>query len=211
MQTRRGFTIVEMVVTMAIMAILLTLTVVSLNQSQVNARNAKRKADAQAIARGLEVRYKQGNPRATQTPTDGSKSMTATGQYPGINEWYHVAGFAKDSTWNPIQIAGGYLTEEYSGTSSSNFSPPTSNSGSKFNIFCTYTGCTDPSTGTWFTEGNATNLADAMKPNNDNYVYEPIGSDGTPCSNADCVRFNLYYHLEGDPATTYQVIKSDHQ
>ena len=198
MQTRRGFTIVEMVVTMAIMAILLTLTVVSLNQSQVNARNAKRKADAQAIARGLEVRYKQGNPRATE-PT----GMTNPGQYPGINEWFHVQGFDKSSEgWNPGAISGGYRTDEYAGTSESNFNPPTTGSG--FNIICVWTGCTQPA-------GNVSQITAAMGANNDNYVYEPVDNNGNPCSNSGCRSFNLYYHLEGDPATTYQVIKSDHQ
>lgn len=199
MQTRRGFTIVEMVVTLAIMAILLTLTVVSLDQSQVNARNAKRRADTQAIARGLEVRYKQGNPRASE-----SSGMTNPGQYPGINEWSHVQGVDMGATWTPTIVSGGYQTDEYNGTTSSNFSPPTSGSGSVFKIICTGAGCTQPA-------GNITQITTAMGSNNDNYVYEPVDSSGNPCSGSGCVAFNLYYHLEGDPAATYQVINSEHK
>ena len=197
MQTRRGFTIVEMVVTMSIMAILLTLTMVLLNTSQVNARNAKRKADVQAIARGLEIRYKQGNTRATQ-----SGGMTNPGQYPGVNEWYHAEGWEKDSTWSPTQISGGYRNDEYPGTNSSNFAPPTS--GSWYNVVQCSGTCPSP--------GDPAALASAMGSGNDNYVYEPVGSDGLAgCSNSGCVAFNLYYHLEGDPAATYQVIKSEHK
>jgi prepilin-type N-terminal cleavage/methylation domain-containing protein len=199
MQTRRGFTIVEMVVTLAIMAILLTLTVVSLQASQVNARNAKREADVEAIARGLEVRYKQGNPRATE-----STGMTNSGQYPGINEWFHVQGFDKGATWNPTIVNGGYRIDEYAGTTESNFKPPTSDSGSGFNIICVWTGCTQPA-------GNISQITAAMGSNNDNYVYEPVDTSGNPCSNSGCVSFNLYYHREGDPATTYQVVKSEHR
>ena len=199
MQKRRGFTIVEMVVTLTIMAILLTLTVVMLSNSQVNARNAKRKADVEAISRGLEVRYKQGNPRATE-----SSGMTKPGQYPGINEWFHVEGWDKGAGWSPTVISGGYRADEYPGTSTSNFAPPTSDKGSGFNIICVASSCTAPA-------GNATMIANAMGANNDNYVYEPVDSSGNPCSNGGCVAFNLYYHLEGDPATTYQIVKSSHR
>ena len=50
MRKPRGFTIVELVVVMTIMAILLTLGVVCLNASQLNARNMKRDTDLDAIA-----------------------------------------------------------------------------------------------------------------------------------------------------------------
>lgn len=198
MQTRRGFTIVEMVVTLAIMAILLTLTVVNLNSSQVNARNAKRASDVAAIARGLEIRYKQGNPRATE-----SSGMTNPGQYPGVNEWFHAEGWDKGASWTPNVISGGYRRDEYPGTNTSNFNPPTSNNGSWYNVIACGGGCNP---------GDPTQLASAMGSTNDNYVYEPIGSDGKAgCSNSGCVAFNLYYHREGDPATTYQSVRSEHK
>lgn len=54
---RRGFTIVELVITITIMGILLTLAVVGLNATQVNARDAERKGDVEAIGLHLENYY----------------------------------------------------------------------------------------------------------------------------------------------------------
>lgn len=72
---RRGFTVVELVITITIMGILLTLAVVSLNTSQANARDAERKADAESIALHLESFY---------TTTDSA--LTQSGNvYPGMS------------------------------------------------------------------------------------------------------------------------------
>ncbi len=54
---RRGFTIVELVITITIMGILLTLAVVNLTATQVNGRDAERKGDIEAIALALESYY----------------------------------------------------------------------------------------------------------------------------------------------------------
>ncbi len=56
--TRGGFSIVEIVITVTILAILLTLGVVSMGASQVSARDAERKADVEALAMYLEDYYK---------------------------------------------------------------------------------------------------------------------------------------------------------
>ena len=56
MRARNGFTIVELVIVMTIMAILLALALVNISGSQVHGRDAKRKADAEAIAHGIEIR-----------------------------------------------------------------------------------------------------------------------------------------------------------
>lgn len=68
---RRGFTVIEIVIVITIMGILLTLAVVNLNASQVNARDAERKGDVEAIASNLESFYRTG--------TAGS---TTLGRYP---------------------------------------------------------------------------------------------------------------------------------
>lgn len=68
---RRGFTIVELVITITIMGILLTLAVVNLTATQVNGRDAERKGDIEAIASNLETFYRTG--------TDSSTSL---GRYP---------------------------------------------------------------------------------------------------------------------------------
>ena len=54
MNARRGFTIVEIVIVMVIMAILIGLAVLNISSTQANARDNKRKTDVENIARGLE-------------------------------------------------------------------------------------------------------------------------------------------------------------
>ncbi len=68
---RRGFTVVEMIITVTIMGILLLLAVVNVNTSQVKARDDERKADVAAIAANLEAFFNTG--------TDGTTSF---GRYP---------------------------------------------------------------------------------------------------------------------------------
>lgn len=55
---RRGFTVVELIITITIMGILLTLAVVSLNATQVNGRDAERKGDMESFAMNLESLYR---------------------------------------------------------------------------------------------------------------------------------------------------------
>lgn len=62
---RRGFTIVELVITITVMAILLTLAVVNLSATQMNARDAERKADIEAIQLSLEDYYQTDSDRGT--------------------------------------------------------------------------------------------------------------------------------------------------
>ncbi len=71
---RRGFTVVELVITITIMGILITLAVVNLNSSQVNARDTERKSDVESLVANLEAYYNNTNPATT---TGGG------GYYPG--------------------------------------------------------------------------------------------------------------------------------
>ena len=54
MRSKNGFTLIELLITITIMAVLLTLTVVSLRSSQAHARDEERKTDVAAIAQALE-------------------------------------------------------------------------------------------------------------------------------------------------------------
>ena len=58
----RGFTVVEVLVVIIVMAILLTLAVVNIRSSQVNARDAERRADVENIAMVLETFYNGTHP-----------------------------------------------------------------------------------------------------------------------------------------------------
>lgn len=57
---RRGFTVVEIIITVTIMGILLVLAVVNLNATQVKARDDERVADVEAIASAFETYYQRG-------------------------------------------------------------------------------------------------------------------------------------------------------
>ena len=57
---RRGFTVVEIIITVTIMGILLTLAVVNLNSTQVRARDDERRADVEAIASAFENFFQRG-------------------------------------------------------------------------------------------------------------------------------------------------------
>lgn len=59
---RRGFTVVELLITITIMGILLTLAVVNLNATQANARDTERKSDAESLATHIENYYRNQNP-----------------------------------------------------------------------------------------------------------------------------------------------------
>ncbi len=73
MRKTRGFTVVELVVVMIIMAILIGLSIMSITSNQANARDHERLADIDQVMRGLERYYNEAN------------SNTATaGRYPDI-------------------------------------------------------------------------------------------------------------------------------
>ena len=72
---RNGFTVIELIITITIMAILLSLAVVNLESTQANARDAERKADTEGFALNLESYY---NGKTTEADA-------AAGTYPGTN------------------------------------------------------------------------------------------------------------------------------
>lgn len=79
--TQRGFTIVELIITITIMGILMILAVVSVNSTQVRARDDERKADISAISDSLEIYYRVGDDSSTQYnryPTTGLAASEAT-------------------------------------------------------------------------------------------------------------------------------------
>lgn len=71
---RRGFTIVELIITITIMGILLTLAVVNVGTTQLNARDDARKSNIESIASNLESFFVSG--------TDGSVTFA---RYPSTS------------------------------------------------------------------------------------------------------------------------------
>lgn len=191
MHFRRGFTIVEIVIVMVIMGILLGLAVLNISSSQANARDNERKTDVANIARGLETRYKEGNP----VVTNGGTSYTTAGAYPGVNEWLHMAGFDKASNgFVPAVVAGGYATKNLPGTAIANFNPPGFSQGpgiGGLDLTCILScGAAENQT---YIDTIFTDSTKKLK-----YYYEPIDASGNVCDDGPCVRFNLYYWTEVD-------------
>jgi prepilin-type N-terminal cleavage/methylation domain-containing protein len=184
---RRGFTIVELVVVMTIMAILLGLGIFGLQKSQADARDAERRSDVEAMSRGLEERYKNGNPVAWAD--DGSHKA---GQYPGVNEMFHVAGWGK-TDWHYYygDLTGkGYWEEEFAGVTRASFVAP---NGKYIGMDCV-----------WYCQpaGTASQIWDAINAEGNKagdgvrdgrYVYEPVDANGNICCCTGCVRFDIYY------------------
>lgn len=192
MSARRGFTIVELVVTMVIMAILLTLGVVSLVRSQANARDTERRSDTDAIARGLEVLYRKGY-------TAGSLSIP-TGSYPDVDEMNYMLGRAGATTPN--------VTDVVTGTTDQTFRPPSvSDFSGMVTAPCTTAGACPAAVDS---SASGTSLDSVVTPNV--YYYEPIDANGNVCKGVVCVRFNLYWRTEVPVnAATLGMIRSKHQ
>lgn len=81
---KRGFTVVEVLVTLVVIAIILGLGTVGLRATLVNGRDSERRADIDTIARGLEAYYDRGNPYVTSPSTKGT--------YPGSNDMQLILG-----------------------------------------------------------------------------------------------------------------------
>lgn len=189
MQRMRGFTIVELLVVLVIIAILLMLSTFMVSRYQANGRDAERKADIENLARGLETRYKQGNPEIT------APSYVTAGSYPGANEMRHIMGVSI-SGFTPAQISGGYPSGALPGTTVASFSPPgLSGDFTGFAITCT-SSC-----------GAALNLTSTVT--KDTYYYQPIDASGNVCVQGGCVRYQLFWREEA--TGTLRVVESRHQ
>jgi prepilin-type N-terminal cleavage/methylation domain-containing protein len=210
-KVRGGFTLVELMITMVIMVILTTIAVAATSSIQAHARDNERERDVQAIARGLEQRYNQNNPKILYFTT---KKM-----YPGIEEFFHIEGDEDQSGWfYPSLISGGYRTEAYPGTSESNFLNPSQVYAWK--AYCT--GDCYPRSGQTAKQREIELVQEAFTDGSsysDYYVYAPLTSDGNPCYSVIyevCQKFNLYWRTETDTTPMHgipglKVIKSKHQ
>lgn len=193
MQTTRGFTIVEMTITLAIIAILLVLGLSSYSESQKSARDTERRGDAQNIAEAMERFYASG-------ATNQSTGTTYTpGDYPSVTE-AQTAGFLAD-----ILPGLDAASREYSFSNPSpsdhfrvdyNAGAPTENAESA---------------------GVLSRITSATT--TDKITYQPLSFNESlgiwvACRNTndDCRRFKLYYRTEKTiNGTTLQVIESNRQ
>lgn len=196
----QGFTVVELMVVMVVMAILLTLGVASFSSSQTNARDAERSADMATVAKGLEARYLKGN-------TIISASYISQGAYPSVNEILQ----AENQTVSGLPAPSGvYIDQLLPGTKLANFYPPTASSSADisttFKVICT-NNTTSPCASS-VTAEDSTKINAAINGSSSVYVYEPIDASNNICFSSLCVRYNLYYLTE---AGTLQTVASKHQ
>lgn len=207
---KRGFTVVEVLVTLTIMAILLGLGTVGLRSSLANARDAERLSDIKVMARGLEQRYDRSYSYnwTEDTNSDGIPDTPRTttwnaGSYPGNNELWDTVMWSQRAR----------VSEVLPGVTDAAVRSP---SNVYWGAYCIF----------WFWNADCdvaekdTNIQSAFSDGNggwiDKYLYEFIGANGGYCNIDDCVRYNLYWISETDK-TVYKGIpglkvwKSKHQ
>lgn len=184
-----GFTIIEIIIVITIMAILTSVVVISLRTSQENANDKERKDDVEAIARTLENIYTNG----IQSSSDASLKQPMG--YPGT-VW--VSNMISNPS-HPQIVA---ILEDLE--LSSLKTPGSSVSNPPYDIVSA--------------ASNSVPLPSSSVPA-DKYVYQPLRSDGSMCSYANgglhpiqpraespCVKFNIYYKKSnGDVVTTESI------
>ncbi len=204
MRGRRGFTVVELVVVMVIMAILLALAMVNVSSNMADARDAQRKAKAEAIARGLEARYRNGNPIITAHPSEFDPSIKA-GSYPGLDEGLHILGWDRTG-FTPLQVTGGYFTKAFPGTTPSDFIFPGGDPWKDLGLLNFF--CANAPYGADVAANEAAikaNCVDTTKA-----FYLAIDEYNAVCSGTvTCNRYKLFYKTEKD--NVVHTIESKHQ
>lgn len=159
---RRGFTIVELLIIVAVMGTLLVLGVVNLRGSQAHARDTERKTDVETIAHHLEIFYTSGRDGSTSIGRYPSTGLTAS----GVSS---ITQNLRDINLDSVQAPG----------------------------------ITDPlQTFLMASNTNQTTSGILPLPSIDEYIYQPLQSDGALCTTGsqECRKFNLYYHTEVDDA-----------
>jgi prepilin-type N-terminal cleavage/methylation domain-containing protein len=165
---RRGFTIIELLVVIVLMGILLTLGVVNLRSSQVNARDEARKQDVSNIVLALETYY-----------TNGSLTGGTPGSYPPTA--------LSDSTNTVIEATLPDLDAK--SLEAPGISDPTK---SFISATCTGTGsiCVQSPAGVTSANSPAVDI--------NHFVYQPLQQSGALCTlyTQNCQKFNLFYETE---------------
>lgn len=171
---RRGFTIVELIITITIMGILLTLAVVNVATTQVKARDDARKSDIESIASNLETFY-----------TSGTDTSVSFARYPSVG----LTG-SEDTIKSNLRDAD-----------INSFLPP-----GMTNVATAFVSSTNAGSA----PAIQTTAGVLPQPTINQYVYQPIKSDGSICQSGavDCRKYNLFYRLESDNAVYRYVSKN---
>ena len=99
---QRGFTIVELLIVIVVIAILAAITIVAYNGIQTRARDSQRDADLASIQKALELYYSDNGmypPASGSTSINGSWSTTADASWPNLANAVvptYVSAFPRD-------------------------------------------------------------------------------------------------------------------
>jgi prepilin-type N-terminal cleavage/methylation domain len=96
---RRAFTLIELLVVIAIIGLLTTIAVTSFSGTQMNARNARRKADLIQISKALELYYSDHN----------AYPSTGGAFFGGVGTGYYDLPYVDPGSWIPGLTSGGYM------------------------------------------------------------------------------------------------------
>ncbi|MDO4781124.1 MAG: type II secretion system protein [Candidatus Saccharibacteria bacterium] len=186
MRGGRGFTLIEMIIVIAILAMLVVLGTVAFQGFRANARDKEREADVNAFAAYIESLY-------PQETASGKKagSYPPLPSYPpsGNGNLMRDSNFAKDMDELPKGAA------TFPDAGSTQFRGPRTFSGSNWDFGSAIPGVAD--------------LTSNGKPSR--FAYVPLKSDGSPCTRGnECRSFTIYYMLEtGDkPDITIKTLES---
>jgi len=124
---KKGFTLVELVVVIAVIGILATISVLGFSKYQSDARDARRDASTHAIAEALEKYYDQNGEYPSCTQLTGNAVTVAHDTLSNLDEKTMIAPAAADGQLNSIKCtsSGNVLTPngsdffEYQGDGSS--------------------------------------------------------------------------------------------
>ena len=97
-----GFTIVELLIVIVVIAILAAISIVAYNGIQVRARDAQRATDASSILKALEAYKAINNVYPTATSTVGSGSWEQSTETPGTYMEYLQSTFSTKIPVDPL-------------------------------------------------------------------------------------------------------------
>jgi len=194
MRKYRGFTVVELVIVMAIMAILLTIATVSFRQYQIFARDKEREADVAALQTYLESIYPQ------EIRDSSGRVIKEAGTYPALmmengddwKEWDVVFKDLSKEVLSPPGIKTDQPSVPRSRTSTSGYIPEENREGP-----CGYYYCyTRPNNIT----GDKDKYIYAPGPNGNELCTKRPTSTGAPTSTetSKCRRYIIVYKTEVD-------------
>lgn len=133
-----GFTLLELLIVIAIIGVLVSIGTVSYSQAQKKSRDAKRQGDLKATQNAFE-QYSSVNGRYPQNSTEAANAMQ-TGALPAdprsTGSWFYTFGYDTTAPVGETYCLCAYLEFAGTGNASAPASGPTCSYGGTKNYFC---------------------------------------------------------------------------